>query len=332
MAYFARAKVRFTGEVLVESMVTPSLKRDLIVGDSISLPIALFVLCLVLRSLRLVVLPIVSIAMGTFVSFLVMLPIAKATIVSIVAPNLMMCITTAMSIDYSLFLLSRYREEMKLGVPPPGVLPVVLNTAGRTIAVSTLTLIASCMGILLLPLDLLRSLGISCIVTVFVTMAVNLTLSPALLIAFEGFFSRALRPVSCGCRLGSRLSKGNVYAVLAGGHSGHGNTSTDRDYEAPECENAQDVPMIAYNSVVMGEDGVLADRGEEGDTSDGPDGADDAECRLRKDVMQARQSRWYIFGTKVMCGTTHELWCGGGGGGVGGEEEVGGGRTAPGNL
>lgn len=233
------------------------------------------------------ILPVISVAAGILVSFLVMLPVAKASTVSIVAPNLMMSVSIAMSVDYSLFLLSRYREEMKLGVPPRTAIPIVLNTAGRTVAVSALTLIACCLALLIMPLDLLRSLGIGSSVSVFVTMAINLTLSPALLVTFEGFFSRALYPCPCGTpcsrRNGGARKNAHGSSALVNVYEGVRMAASSEPGEEPSED--EDVPMLTYSaSAGEGEDGPGADR----------DGGSEL-----SDVQTARQSRWYGFGRRV---------------------------------
>lgn len=127
---------RVTGDDPLWDSVIDSLESDLVLGDLISIPTALLILCATLRSLRHLVVPLASIAISTLVSFTLMVPVAIATHVSTVTPkwvfggwrrgvyvssigsipfatsSLLMALTTAMSVDYSLFQLSRFREEV----------------------------------------------------------------------------------------------------------------------------------------------------------------------------------------------------------------------------
>jgi uncharacterized membrane protein YdfJ with MMPL/SSD domain len=101
---------------LIWDTVLDGLENDLLLGDGISIPSALLVLCLALKSFRFGIIPLISVAASILVIFLVMLPIANVTHVSSVAPNLIMSLTVALSVDYSLFILSRFREETRKGL------------------------------------------------------------------------------------------------------------------------------------------------------------------------------------------------------------------------
>lgn len=93
------------------------------------------------------------------------------------------------SIDYSLFLLSRFKEEIKKGSPMQRAVTTMMASAGHTITVSGSTLAVCFLGQLFFPLDLLRSLGIGSAIAVSMTLIVNLTLTPALLLSFPRFFT-----------------------------------------------------------------------------------------------------------------------------------------------
>jgi hypothetical protein len=97
----------FTKEALA------GVEHDLEKMDMVAMPIALAVLAFVLRSWRLMLIPCVCIGTATATSFgVIMLPVSYMTEIISFAPSVMMSCTVAMSIDYSLFLLSRYQEEV----------------------------------------------------------------------------------------------------------------------------------------------------------------------------------------------------------------------------
>ena len=109
----------------------------------------------------------------------------------------MMSGSVAFGIDFSLFLLSRYREEMWIHHLDNEVAVMsMLETAGETILVSGVT-IALCWGSLVLfPVMMLSTAGLGCALTIIVALIINLSLTPALLLSFPSFFREFRR---CGC-------------------------------------------------------------------------------------------------------------------------------------
>lgn len=101
--------VGLTGEAALVYDIVAGMESDLLHMDSVVIPVALFVLGVVLQSWRLMLIPLITVAMSLFVSFLIMyiIGVYLMDVVSI-APNIMMSLIIAMSIDYSLFLLTRY--------------------------------------------------------------------------------------------------------------------------------------------------------------------------------------------------------------------------------
>jgi predicted RND superfamily exporter protein len=88
-------------------------EKDMIKMDSIVLPLALTVLGFFLASFRLILVPIICVIVSLLSAFTLMLPVALyAFTVSSTTPSIMMSLALAMSFDYSLFLLSRFREEV----------------------------------------------------------------------------------------------------------------------------------------------------------------------------------------------------------------------------
>ena len=112
-----------------------------------------------------------------------------------------------LSIDYSLFLLSRFKEEIMNGSPMQRAVTTMIGSAGHTITVSGCTITVCFLGQLFFPLDILRSLGIGSAVAVSTTLIVNLTLTPAVLLAFPRFFTAFVEMhhvkqcMRCRCRL-----------------------------------------------------------------------------------------------------------------------------------
>ena len=110
--------VRLTGLTVFEHDIIGGVHDSLENMEKFALPLALFILTVVLRSIRMTIIPLINIGVTLAVSFLIMWPISKMTSVASFAPSIMTSVALAMSIDYSLFLLSRYKEELDHGSSP----------------------------------------------------------------------------------------------------------------------------------------------------------------------------------------------------------------------
>jgi uncharacterized membrane protein YdfJ with MMPL/SSD domain len=183
--------VGLTGQGVLFYDVQLATEADLVHSDTIVIPLALLVLAYVIRSIRLMLIPIISVILSILGSFSFMYALASLTDMEVAsfAPSIMMSLVIAMSIDYSLFLLSRYQEELKGGAGAIDAVTDTLQHAGKIILVSGLTLSVTFLGLALFPISFLASIGMAAAVAIVFTIAVNLTLNPALLLIFSGFFS-----------------------------------------------------------------------------------------------------------------------------------------------
>ncbi|MHA1347373.1 MAG: MMPL family transporter [Candidatus Heimdallarchaeaceae archaeon] len=165
-------------------------QEDLALMDMIVIPIAMLVLAFVLRSLKLMILPILSMGISVLASFLIMYPLALTMNIFSFVPSIMMSLVIALSIDYSLFLLTRYREEILKHNDYSQATKQMSQHAGHTIMLSGLTLAITFLGLIFFPLELLSTIGLGSTVCIVTTLIVNLTLTPALLLTFGKFFSK----------------------------------------------------------------------------------------------------------------------------------------------
>jgi RND superfamily putative drug exporter len=133
-----RLKISAIGAPMIIKDATETAMNDLERMDMVVLPLAFSVLGLTLRSARLLLVPIATMATGAAGAFGIMALVARFINVSSVAPSLMMSILIAMNFDYSLFLLTRLRTELARGLQMPEAVEMVLSTAGVTITVRTL--------------------------------------------------------------------------------------------------------------------------------------------------------------------------------------------------
>ena len=198
---FARSAARAAGlgatAVTVETAGMPAfimaaqvgVKRDMELMDMVSLPLALLIFLLMLRSARLLLLPILNIGVVAGFGFALMYPISLHMSVGSTVPSLMVSVAIATSIDYSLFLLSRFREEIERGRRPVAAVELMMGAAGHTVLVSGATLSFCFVGLAAFPIEMLTTMGLGAGATTVLSVAVNLTLTPSCLLTFPRFFS-----------------------------------------------------------------------------------------------------------------------------------------------
>jgi RND superfamily putative drug exporter len=107
--------------------------------------------------------------------------VAATTTVSIFTQNIASMIGIGVGIDYSLFLLTRFREELGTGRDTEHAVASAMATSGKAVFVSALTVVVSLSGILLVDIAAMRSMGLGAMIAVATAAAAALTLLPALL-------------------------------------------------------------------------------------------------------------------------------------------------------
>lgn len=136
--------------------------------------------------------PIVAIGVALAAEFAIMYPVACVIQVADFAPSVMVSLAIAIRIDYSFFLLSRVAEQLAEGNDMDDSIKEMLTTAGHTIIASGTTLCFCFLCLLFLPMEILKSVGIGSSVAILTALAVNLSLTPALLYTPLG--EKLLRP------------------------------------------------------------------------------------------------------------------------------------------
>lgn len=211
--YFGNGATRvlLTGEPVLDRDLQSGIESDMLLCDGIAFPTALLVFCLTLGSLRLILIPLAAILTTLLTAFLIMWPVGQARGVISFAPSLMLSVTIAMCIDYSLFLMARFGEQLRRhACDTPTAVAAMLSSSGHTVLVSGATLSLCFAGLLLFPMELLSSLGLACAVAVAVAVLVNLSLTPSLILTFPKFFRN-----SVGASCLSRCRRGRATADTA---------------------------------------------------------------------------------------------------------------------
>ena len=141
---------------------------------------ALVVLALVFGS-ALALVPLLVAAVAIPACFLAIYGLAEITTVSVIVQYLAALIGLGVAIDYSLLLVTRWREELAAGHPVQEAVSRAMATAGRSVAFSGLTVAIGLLSLIVLPVPALRSIGIGGMIVPAVSVAVTLTLLPVLL-------------------------------------------------------------------------------------------------------------------------------------------------------
>jgi RND superfamily putative drug exporter len=169
------------GEVFRE--VGHTIEHDLVRAEMIALPITLILLLLVFGSAIAALLPLAIGALSVVGTFLVLLVLNKFTEVSVFSLNLTTALGLGLAIDYSLFIVSRYREELRSGHEPHDAVVRTVRTAGRTVAFSALTVAASLCALLVFPLAFLRSFAYAGVAVAALAGIYAVVVLPAMLAA-----------------------------------------------------------------------------------------------------------------------------------------------------
>jgi RND superfamily putative drug exporter len=125
--------------------------------------------------------PLLIAAVSILATLLVVLGLTYLTDVSFIVEFLVSLVGLGVAVDYSLLLVTRWREERALGRPNESAVVKAAGTAGRSVALSGLTVATALMALVVLPVPGLRSVGFAGMLIPLVSVAVTLTLLPALL-------------------------------------------------------------------------------------------------------------------------------------------------------
>jgi putative drug exporter of the RND superfamily len=163
--------------------VGTTIEEDLARAEGVALPVTMLLLVFVFGSAVAAGLPIVIGVLSIVATLFVLFLISQVTQVSIFALNLTTALGLGLAIDYSLFVVSRYREELAKGRTVEGAVVRAVETAGRTVVFSALTVAASLAALLVFPLAFLRSFAYAGIAVVGVAALASVVVLPAILAA-----------------------------------------------------------------------------------------------------------------------------------------------------
>jgi uncharacterized membrane protein YdfJ with MMPL/SSD domain len=232
-------QVKFGGLDIVFEELTRRSRSDLARAELIVLPLLILLSLWIFRGVVAALLPLLVGALTILGTFLCLRVVDQALGISVFALNLVSALGLGLAIDYSLFVLARYREELARADAPNGApglegsvgagggsasgrtgaaIERTLQTAGRTVLFSALTVAAAMASLTVFPLPFLYSMGIAGVFTALLAGVTSLVVLPAILFALGGRVNalaprwlqrssaRAARPEISG--FWSRLARG----------------------------------------------------------------------------------------------------------------------------
>ena len=177
----AELETLFTGYLPFKTDLDQTLQVDLIRAEIVSVPLALAVLLAVFATAVAALLPIgvglVAVAGGVASVML----LSHWTDMAQYTVNVVTLIGLGVAIDYSLFIVSRYRDELERGASPEEALAISLSTAGRAVMFSGLAVGIGLSGLLFFPRSYLSAMGLAGAIVVWLAVVAALTFLPAIL-------------------------------------------------------------------------------------------------------------------------------------------------------
>jgi RND superfamily putative drug exporter len=169
------------GNVAFLSQANEQTTKDITRAEQVSLPVLLVLLVVIFGGLVAAVTPLLIGGLAILGGLIATRLLTGVTDMSIFAINIITLVGLGMAIDYALFVVSRFREELTAGRGTTEAIERTMATAGRTVLVSGVTIALALASLLIFPQGFLRSMGLGGMAAVLVAMLAALTVLPALL-------------------------------------------------------------------------------------------------------------------------------------------------------
>lgn len=175
-------QVRAGGEAMIYLQINGQSEKDLLMMESIAIPLSFVVLVWVFGGLLAAALPLAVGGFAILGSLAVLRLFTMVTDVSIFALNLTVAMGLALAIDYTLLIISRYRDELAEGADRETALIRTMMTAGRTVLFSAMTVALSMVAMVLFPMYFLKSFAYAGIAVVALAAAAAIVITPAAIV------------------------------------------------------------------------------------------------------------------------------------------------------
>ncbi|MET9712631.1 MMPL family transporter [Nocardiopsis alba] len=169
------------GSIAVEHELSETAESDIVRAELVTLPLLLFLLVLIFGGLVAGLIPLAVGGLAILGSLTVLRLLTQVTEVSVFAINVATLLGLGLAIDYGLFMVSRFREELNKGRAIADAVRRTVDTAGRTVAFSGVTVGIAFAGLLFFPQPILKSIGWGGIAVVVFDLIAALVFLPALM-------------------------------------------------------------------------------------------------------------------------------------------------------
>jgi putative drug exporter of the RND superfamily len=174
-------KVAQTGEASLNQMFTQLAEKDLSRGEVFGVPAALIVLVVVFGAVLAATMPLVLSIISIVLALALTALIGQIYPVNVFVLNILTMMGLAVGIDYTLFVISRYREERARGLEKIDAIAATGATANRAILFSGITVILAMIGMVIVPIDIMIGMGMGVMLVVLTTLATALIALPAVI-------------------------------------------------------------------------------------------------------------------------------------------------------
>ncbi|WP_156689261.1 MMPL family transporter [Mycobacterium sp. Marseille-P9652] len=179
-----RVRLYVIGQGALSAAAAQNTKHDIAAAEKWNLPIILVVLLAVFGSLAAAAIPLALGVCTVVVTMGLVYLLSEFTTMSVFVTSTVSMFGIALAVDYSLFILMRFREELRTGRDHHDAVDAAMATSGLAVVLSGMTVVASLTGIYLINTPALKSMATGAILAVAVAMLTSATLTPAVLATF----------------------------------------------------------------------------------------------------------------------------------------------------
>ncbi|MEW1839515.1 MMPL family transporter [Nonomuraea angiospora] len=178
---FEGLTVSVTGEAPIRAASQERSENDLRTAELIAAPLTLAILLVVFGSVVAALLPVLVGALAVIGTMAALRLLTEVTEISVFALSIATALGFALAVDFSLFIVTRFREELAHGLPPQPAIALTMRTTGRAMAYSAVTVALCLTALLLFPFTILRSIAYGGITITVAAAVVSLLVLPAVL-------------------------------------------------------------------------------------------------------------------------------------------------------
>ncbi len=191
----AGMQVDVTGKAAMWADFNRVNKESMLKGELMAWPAVMIVLTLAFGSLVAMSLPLLLAMLGLATTFGILYWLGHVVPLSIWVMNFAIMVGIGVGVDYALFIVTRFRQELRRGATVPEAVTGAVETSGKAIFFSGVIVILALMAVLLAPVVVFQSMALGMIVVVAVVLAASLTLLPAILTLIGPRIDRGRMPM-----------------------------------------------------------------------------------------------------------------------------------------